>query len=416
MEDAFRSGIALDHPFERRHWHDGSELQSSHNRPESISIFEGNILAEAAAGAAGAAMDRLRAIGIAAEQAMLTATGGVNTHRGAIFGLGLLAAAAGFRQAYGIRRTLGAIIAERWGPAILSGPASLHSHGANAARRYGAGGARAEAAQGLPSVYEIALPALRTGRAAACGEEAARVHCLHGPDRFRRRYQSPASGWRGGVDLRTGTSRDFPPGRRRCLRTGRFGRPRSTRPSRPAISALAVAPTCWPWRCSSIGGRHHAKLCFVAGRDCCPRTLFDLVGDRPEAAAIFEEATQLLGDDPRDLVHGNSDDRLADNHMSQILTVTSTLTIYPCIQDILPSQFAVAGYSVGEMAAWSIAGVWTTETALRLTDERARAMNAAGEFPAAGWAIFADCAGQWCSVWLNSIIAPSPSSIQAISS
>jgi triphosphoribosyl-dephospho-CoA synthase len=130
----------------------------------------------AAAGAAGAAMDRLRAIGIAAEQAMLIATGGVNTHRGAIFGLGLLAAAAGFRQAYGVRRSLGVIIAERWGPAILSGPASLHSHGANAARRYGAGGARAEAAQGLPSVYEIALPALRTGRAAACSEEAARVH------------------------------------------------------------------------------------------------------------------------------------------------------------------------------------------------------------------------------------------------
>jgi triphosphoribosyl-dephospho-CoA synthase len=130
----------------------------------------------AAAGAAGAAMDRLRAIGIAAERAMLAATGGVNTHRGAIFGLGLLAAAAGFRHAYGIRRSLGAIINERWGHAILTGPVSLHSHGADAARHYGAGGARAEAAQGLPSVYEIALPALRAGRAFARGEEAARVH------------------------------------------------------------------------------------------------------------------------------------------------------------------------------------------------------------------------------------------------
>jgi triphosphoribosyl-dephospho-CoA synthase len=130
----------------------------------------------AAAGAASAAMDRLRAIGIAAERAMLAATGGVNTHRGAIFGLGLLAAAAGFRHAYGIPRSLGAIIAERWGQAILTGPAALHSHGAGAARRYGAGGARAEAAQGLPSVYEIALPALRAGRAFARGEEAARVH------------------------------------------------------------------------------------------------------------------------------------------------------------------------------------------------------------------------------------------------
>ncbi len=130
----------------------------------------------AAAGAEGAGMDRLRAIGIAAERAMLAATGGVNTHRGAIFGLGLLAAAAGFRHVYGVRRSLGAIIAERWGQAILTGPVSLHSHGANAARYHGAGGARAEAAQGLPSVYKIALPALRAGRGFARGDEAARVH------------------------------------------------------------------------------------------------------------------------------------------------------------------------------------------------------------------------------------------------
>lgn len=128
------------------------------------------------AGAAGAAMDRLRAIGVAAERAMLLATCGVNTHRGAIFGLGLLCAAAGLRRAYGVSRPLGGLIRERWGEAILSGPTPLRSHGAEAQRRYGAGGARAEAALGLPSVYEIALPALRAARELAPGdEEAARV-------------------------------------------------------------------------------------------------------------------------------------------------------------------------------------------------------------------------------------------------
>jgi hypothetical protein len=49
----------------------------------------------ARAGQDEADMGRLRTIGLRAEAAMLAVTGGVNTHRGAIFGLGLLCAAAG---------------------------------------------------------------------------------------------------------------------------------------------------------------------------------------------------------------------------------------------------------------------------------------------------------------------------------
>ncbi len=131
------------------------------------------------AGAAGAAMPALRRIGLDAEVAMRAATGGVNTHRGAIFGLGLLCAAAGAlpRPEAG---ALGGLVRERYGAAILDGPVLLHAAGARVRRRHGVGGAPAEAAAGFPSVYRVGLQALRRGRAAQpCDEEAARVEtCL----------------------------------------------------------------------------------------------------------------------------------------------------------------------------------------------------------------------------------------------
>ncbi len=138
------------------------------------------------AGAAGAPMGRLRAIGVAAECAMLAATGGVNTHRGAIFGLGLLCAAAGAAHSDAGGDALGVpphvlcrTVRTRWGKSITRGPIPLRSHGADALRRYGAGGARAQAAAGFPDAYGIGLPALRLGRAQALGDpEAARVHAF----------------------------------------------------------------------------------------------------------------------------------------------------------------------------------------------------------------------------------------------
>jgi triphosphoribosyl-dephospho-CoA synthase len=135
------------------------------------------------AGASGSGMDGLRKIGVAAECAMLAATAGVNTHRGAIFGLGLICAAAGAAWSNIIRAErfwraseLSAIVRHRWGQAILRGPIPLRSHGTDAMRQFGAGGARAQAAAGFPHALDIGLPALRLGRKLApCDPEAARI-------------------------------------------------------------------------------------------------------------------------------------------------------------------------------------------------------------------------------------------------
>ena len=141
----------------------------------------------AVAGAAGADMDELRRIGLDAERAMMAVTGGINTHRGAIFGLGLLCAAAGaawhrsaLKDGLGLFAIqLGLIVSRRWGPSIVRGPIPLRSHGTDALRQFGAGGARAQAAAGFPHAYQIGLPALRLGRRLAPGHaEAARVQAF----------------------------------------------------------------------------------------------------------------------------------------------------------------------------------------------------------------------------------------------
>lgn len=130
----------------------------------SIGALEGYFAAIAEAGAADAGFPALQALGRAAETRMLAATGGANTHRGAIFNLGLLAAAAGRRAADPRLRplTCGEIVARRWGAAILAArPAAPASHGNAVYRRYAVGGAREEAAGGFATVYRVGVPALR---------------------------------------------------------------------------------------------------------------------------------------------------------------------------------------------------------------------------------------------------------------
>ncbi|VVN07747.1 2-(5''-triphosphoribosyl)-3'-dephosphocoenzyme-A synthase [Pseudomonas fluorescens] len=116
-------------------------------------------------------------IGREGEQAMLTTTGGVNTHRGAIWALGLLVAAAALEPhanvggSITLRAARLALLDDRYAPRPLS-------HGAQVAQRYGARGAREEAQLGFPSVIQRALPQLKRSRAAGHGEQNARLDAL----------------------------------------------------------------------------------------------------------------------------------------------------------------------------------------------------------------------------------------------
>ncbi|KML63723.1 triphosphoribosyl-dephospho-CoA synthase [Burkholderia cepacia] len=165
------------------------------------------------AGAHDADMAVLRKIGLRAEHAMLAATGGINTHRGAIFGLGLLCAAAGRRAMFDATAsgmTLGALVSRRWGTDILGGPRLPDSHGERATRRYGVGGARREAADGFTTVYAVGLPALRRARRDLPGDpEAARVDACFALIAALDDTNLLHRGGQGGLDFARATARAF---------------------------------------------------------------------------------------------------------------------------------------------------------------------------------------------------------------
>ncbi|TWC54980.1 triphosphoribosyl-dephospho-CoA synthase [Pseudomonas sp. SJZ080] len=111
------------------------------------------------------------------EQAMFATTGGVNTHRGAIWALGLLVTACALEPesseagSIALRAARLALLEDRYAPRPLS-------HGAQVAQRYGARGAREEAQSGFPSVVQRALPQLKRSRAVGHGEQNARLDAL----------------------------------------------------------------------------------------------------------------------------------------------------------------------------------------------------------------------------------------------
>lgn len=112
-----------------------------------------------------ATFDLLRSAGQQAESEMLTATGGVNTHKGALFSLGLLCCAAGtgFGDDFSLDKLLKRAAALAKASLSDFKRLCLETAVTGGERQYlesGVTGVRGEAAAGFPSVKNIALPAL----------------------------------------------------------------------------------------------------------------------------------------------------------------------------------------------------------------------------------------------------------------
>lgn len=104
--------------------------------------------------------------------------------------------------------------------------------------------------------------------------------------------------------------------------------------------------------CSGQGGQHPA--------------MFALARTHPGAAGMLDQAG--AGDDPATMF---------DNAIAQPSIVAGTLALWEALRGRVAAPALVAGYSIGELAAWGVAGGIKAQEAITLSRSRAQAMDAA---------------------------------------
>ena len=123
-----------------------------------------------------------------------------------------------------------------------------------------------------------------------------------------------------------------------------------------------------------------AILC--SGQGAQSSGMFALLADAPAAEPVFQAANRILdGVDPRDLVHRSTSEAIHADKIGQILCCTQAMAAWAVIGGVVPRPLMVAGYSVGELAAWGVAGFLAASDVLGLALERAAVMDAATTLP-----------------------------------
>lgn len=111
------------------------------------------------------------------------------------------------------------------------------------------------------------------------------------------------------------------------------------------------------------------------GQSSC---MFDTLEKVPEVQHLFSALTRYLGKDPVSYVKTARQD-LFQNETAQLLCVGRALAVWAGIQRRIPSEYVVAGYSVGAVAAWAVAGIASPEAALSLAQKRGQLMSRASQ-------------------------------------
>ena len=112
------------------------------------------------------------------------------------------------------------------------------------------------------------------------------------------------------------------------------------------------------------------------GQGAQSRNMLDKVKDELAARRVIEEATEVLGWDPRELILG-PEKALFVNAVAQPLLCIAEMAIWTALRAHLPEPSVFAGYSVGELAAHACAGALQTMDLAQLARTRALQMDGA---------------------------------------
>jgi [acyl-carrier-protein] S-malonyltransferase len=113
--------------------------------------------------------------------------------------------------------------------------------------------------------------------------------------------------------------------------------------------------------CPGQGAQHAGMFAFAQAHEA-GRAVLEVFSD-----ALHEDVAAIAADS----------NRLAHNRDAQVTLVAAACANWAVLQTALPAPSLMAGYSTGELAAWSCAGAWDVPAAAQAVIARAGFMDAA---------------------------------------
>ncbi|HWJ94677.1 MAG TPA: acyltransferase domain-containing protein, partial [Telluria sp.] len=109
-------------------------------------------------------------------------------------------------------------------------------------------------------------------------------------------------------------------------------------------------------------------LILCPGQGSQHGAMFDLARTDARAARFIDQSAPSF-----------SEADMFENRIAQPLIVSATLAMWEALRDHVPTPALTAGYSIGELAAHSVAGTIASQVAVELAVQRARLMDGAAQ-------------------------------------